>query len=257
MKISIIGTGNVATQLALGLEQKGLSVVEVYGRNASKAKALINKLYIANYVSSLDFRNSPADVFIICVSDNAIEEVAQNIMLPPQALLLHTSGSVPMQLLTNYHSNVGILYPLQSISLQKSTQWQEVNLVINCNQENTLPLLVKLASKLSPNVYRYSDEQRKAMHLAAVFGSNFTNHLLKIVKDIADAEGLDFGLFRSLILNTVQKAFDIGPEASQTGPAIRNDQGIIDAHLDMLKDSQGLEELYQMLTKHIQATYQK
>ncbi len=255
MKVSIIGTGNVATQLALGLEASGVTIHEIYGRDISKARLLTQKLYVADVKSDLNFNKSQADIVIICVSDSAIEDIAATISLPESKVLLHTSGSVPMSLLKKYHNNVGVLYPLQSISKEKKTNWKEVNLVINCSNENYLDRILQIAQGLSKNIYRYSDEQRKAMHLAAVFGSNFTNHLIKIVKDISDAEGLEFEMFHNLIKNTVDKAFEMGPENSQTGPAIRHDTETIEEHLNLIEGTQKLDIIYQLFTSHIQDSY--
>jgi predicted short-subunit dehydrogenase-like oxidoreductase (DUF2520 family) len=255
MKISIVGTGNVATQLAMGFEAAGISIGEISGRTKSKLKAVVNRLYVAEAKYDLDFRDTDADVLFLCVSDAAIEEVASRLRLPEQVLLVHTSGALPMSILEKYHSNIGVFYPLQSISLAKQTDWAQVPLVINANYDKNTATLLALAKKLSMHIYRYSDEQKKAMHLAAVFGSNFTNHLLKIVKDISEAEGLDFQIFKSLVQNTVTKAFDIGPENGQTGPAIRGDEQTIKSHLAMLEGSQDLDRIYKILSGHIRDTY--
>src|SRR4051812_11909673 len=116
MKVSIIGTGNVATQLALGLEHIGLVVDEVYGRNATSLKQLIQKLYVSEPKTDLDFSDSQASVIFVCVSDSAIAEIAQQVIVPDGCILVHTSGSVPLTALARYHDRVGVFYPLQSIS---------------------------------------------------------------------------------------------------------------------------------------------
>lgn len=255
MKVSIIGTGNVATQLALGLEQQGFTVDEIYGRNAQHLKQLVQKLYVSEAKSDLDFSDSEASIIFMCVSDAAIADVAKEILLPPDCILVHTSGSMSLDILAKYHDQVGVFYPLQSISKSKTVSWAQVPIVLHAYDANVLNILKKVASSLSKEVHVYNDTQRKAMHLAAVFGSNFTNHLLKIVKDISEAEDLDFQMFRSLVLNTVEKAFDIGPEQGQTGPAIRNDKHTMQKHMDMLEGSQDLERIYDLMSRHIIQTY--
>lgn len=255
MKVSIIGTGNVATQLALGLEYHGFSIDEIYGRHNHTLRALVQKLYVADAKTDLDFSESPASIIFICVADDAIASVSSQIILPKDTILVHTSGSVPIGVLSSHHKQVGVFYPLQSISKTKVLDWAGVPLILNASSDSALKVLYSIARKLSDKVYEYDDNQRKALHLAAVFGSNFTNHLLKIVKDISDAENLDFQMFRGLVLNTVQKAFDIGPEQGQTGPAIRNDQKTMQKHFDMLQGSQDLDKIYELLSRHIQQTY--
>lgn len=255
MKVSIVGTGNVATQLAMGLEHQDFTVDEVYGRNTQSLKQLVQRLYVSESKTDLDFSESEASLIFICVSDVAIAEVAKEIQIPQNCILVHTSGSMPLDLLSKYHDRVGVFYPLQSISKHKTVDWSQVPIIVHAEDPTTLKVLKKVASVLSKEVYVYDDAQRKALHLAAVFGSNFTNHLLKIVKDISEAEGLDFHMFRSLVQNTVEKAFDIGPEQGQTGPAIRNDKPTMQKHMDMLEGSQDLERIYELMSKHIIQTY--
>ena len=255
MKVSLIGTGNVATQLAQGLEARGFTIDEIYGRDVQKLRQVVGKLYVAEGKSDLDFGDTKSALIVVCVQDAAIEAVARELILPESCLLVHTSGSVPMEALSSYHDRVGVFYPLQSISKNKNMDWLDVPIILNAKYAPDLDLLRKVALKLTGKVYMYNDEQRKALHLAAVFGSNFNNHLLKIVKDISEAEGLDFQMFKSLVVNTVYKAFEIGPEQAQTGPAIRNDKETMRKHLEMLDGSSDLNKIYKMLSAHIQETY--
>src|SRR5688572_19964493 len=97
--VSFIGAGNLAWHLAQALDNTEYAVREVYSRNKKNAEALVANLYNAEVNSSLDFSNSSSRIFIIAVSDDAIEEVAQEIVLPDNSILVHTSGSQPLSLL--------------------------------------------------------------------------------------------------------------------------------------------------------------
>ena len=53
-----------------------------------------------------------------------------------------------------------------------------------------------------------------------------------------------------------QKALKSGPENTQTGPAIRNDQKTIEKHLGLLSD-ENIKKLYLNLTTSIQRNHEQ
>ncbi len=85
--IAFIGSGNLPWHLAPELENAGHRIVEIFSKTGKNAKALQNRLYHAEIVSSLDFSSSQASVFFISVSDDAIKEISQRIALPKMPLL--------------------------------------------------------------------------------------------------------------------------------------------------------------------------
>lgn len=253
MKISIIGTGNVGTQLAKGLENAGHTIVEIYGRHLAAASNLCVKLYEAEPTTSLDFSKSKAQVFIICILDDSISSIAKKIKLPPQAILVHTSGTVSLAALGP--SGQGVFYPLQTISKTKKTNWAQVPICIEAKSKEAKEVLIAIGHSLSQKVYSLDSEQRKALHVAAVFACNFTNHLLKIAKDITETEGMKFEILQSLVQETVNKAFLLSPEEGQTGPAIRKDQKTITQHLEFLSHNETLTNFYNLFSESIKETY--
>jgi predicted short-subunit dehydrogenase-like oxidoreductase (DUF2520 family) len=95
-------------------------------------------------------------------------------------------------------------------------------------------------------------ETRKWLHLSGVFSCNFVNHMLAIGQLIAEDNNFEFTLLKPLVLETVQKAMELGPIASQTGPAIRGDSETIKKHVAMLSNvSDDLRELYMSLSSSI------
>ncbi len=99
MNVSFIGSGNVAWHLAPALDNAGHVVKEVFSRHAQHAEALTNRLYQAEVKATLDFSTSPSRLFIVAVSDDALAEVAREVILPDEAILVHTSGSRPLDVL--------------------------------------------------------------------------------------------------------------------------------------------------------------
>ena len=179
--IDIIGAGNLAWSLAPALENAGFTINNVYNRTPKKAKLLAKNLYQAYPKSDLDFTTSQSSVFIVMVSDEAIDEIAKELILPTGAIILHTSGSKPINALAYTATpNIGVLYPLQTFSAKKLIEFTHIPILIESENKYTGDILQQIARSLSKKVLKISSSQRKKVHLAAVFASNFTNHILSI-----------------------------------------------------------------------------
>jgi predicted short-subunit dehydrogenase-like oxidoreductase (DUF2520 family) len=252
MNVSFIGAGNLAWQLAPALDNTEYSVKEVFSLTAEHAKALVDRLYNARVKTSLDFSDSNSRIFIIAVADDAIEGVAQEIVLPENSILLHTSGSQPLSALGYAATQrIGVFYPLQTFTKNRKVNLQEVPFFIESEDADTAKVMRNMAAALSKKVFNISSVQRKALHIAAVFASNFTNHMLTISRDIVDEHQLDFEWLKPLIAETMNKSLTLGPEASQTGPAKRGDLEILDTHVEFLKDNEAVAEIYRVISQHI------
>ena len=53
-------------------------------------------------------------------------------------------------------------------------------------------MLKELAGKLSPKVYEATSEQRKYLHIAAVFACNFANHMYALSARILEKHHIPF-----------------------------------------------------------------
>ncbi len=255
-KIAIIGAGNVGTHLVKALEYAGHPVVEVYSRDLRNAKQLTLGSYNAKATNELDFSKSQAEVFLIAVKDDAIEEVVREIVLPERAIVAHTSGAKPLSVLQYLPNDRGVFYPVQTFSKHKKINFEQLPICIEGDSEATVQVLAELAKSLSSSVYIVNSEQRKALHVAAVFACNFSNHLIKIAKDIVVTEEMNFDILKPLIIETIDKALITSPEQSQTGPAVRRDTSTISTHLAFLKGNEELQTIYQVLTESIMETYE-
>ena len=256
MDVSFIGSGNLAWHLAPALDNAGHIVREVYSTNPAHAEELTERLYQADVKASLDFSTSKSRLFIIAASDDNIKEIAREIVLPENAILIHTSGSQPLDILQfSAAANTGVLYPLQTFSKAKRVDFKTVPVFVESNSEEGERMLMTLAKEISSKVRRITSEERKALHVAAVFASNFPNHMLTIAKKILQDNRLDFELLKPLILETVNKSLVIGPEQAQTGPAVRNDLEILDHHIEFLQSDERIAELYRVISQHIIDVY--
>jgi len=250
--ISFIGSGNLAWHLAPALDNAGLVVKEVFSRNARHAEALTARLYQAEVKATLDFSTSPSSIFMIAVNDERISEIAREIILPDDAVLVHTSGSVPLtDLQFAATSNVGVFYPLQTFTKNKKVDFKQIPIFIESANQETEMVLTAIAKGISNQVRKIASEERKALHVAAVFASNFTNHMLAISEDMMSQNGLEYDWLKPLILETVNKSLLLGPREAQTGPAKRGDLEILERHLVFLQDDPATAEIYKILSQHI------
>lgn len=191
------------------------------------------------------------DVAIIAVSDNAIGEVSEKIKSP---LVVHTSGSTHIDALKN-KGRKGVFYPLQSFTKGKTVDFSKIPICIEARTEEDEKLLGSLVSRLKGGFYHIGSEERKYIHVAAVFVNNFTNHMFKTAWDIFGEHHIPFNILMPLIKESIEKIERLTPEEAQTGPAIRKDQKTIDNHLTLLNDSQ--KELYKAITESIQKNGEK
>ncbi|MBK6265925.1 DUF2520 domain-containing protein [Marivirga sp. S37H4] len=255
--ISFIGAGNVAWHLAPALENAGHYVKEVYSKTGDSATKLIGNLYDAALKENLDFTDSPSQIFILAIPDDAIKAVVKEIVLPEQSILAHTSGSKGIDELTYAAASAnGVFYPLQTFSKVRKVSFDNIPFFIESDHEQAGKILTSLAKSISKSVQIVSSEQRAQMHLAAVFACNFTNHLMSISEDLLKDAKLDFGLLRPLIAETIEKSINLSPKNAQTGPAKRGDVETLDKHMEMLSGNESLQEIYRMISQHILDSYQ-
>ena len=250
--ITIIGTGNVAWHLAPALEQAGHIINAVYGRSEDKALSIRERLNNPLLATSLDFSQSGSSLFVIAVSDNVIEKVAAELALPEQAILVHTSGTAPLSLLrVTGLNNIGVFYPLQTISKNRVISFSGLPLLIEASNRRTQDQLEEIGDSLQADTAVTSSKHRKGIHLAAVFANNFTNHMIDIAGQVMREKSLDVNLLKPLIRETVEKALAQSPSSAQTGPAARGDTSTMQNHIEQLDFNPQLQALYRLISKNI------
>jgi predicted short-subunit dehydrogenase-like oxidoreductase (DUF2520 family) len=255
--VTIVGAGNVAWHLAPALDNAGFAVREVYSRQPPHAEALTERLYQAEVCSSLDFSTSTSNVFVLAISDDALLPVVRELVLPEEAVLVHVSGSQPLEVLDYAATeHTGVLYPLQTFTKEKRVDFSALPIFIEARTAHAENLLFKMARALSREVNKIGSSQRLALHLGAVVASNFANHMWWLAQQILRRNELDYRWLEPLIAETVQKSLLLGPELAQTGPARRGDLETLDKHYQFLADQPAFAELYQQISQHILNTYQ-
>jgi predicted short-subunit dehydrogenase-like oxidoreductase (DUF2520 family) len=248
LRIGFAGSGNVAWHLAQDLEKAGHFVPVIYSRNQENAMILAAQLYDTQVATSLDFSEWPLDLLIVAVQDDTLSMVAEMLVVQENTIVVHTSGSLPMEALDMLGDDYGVLYPLQTFTKEKGIDLSDTPFCIEAVNTRVHETLFSVAKSLSNKVVVLDSEQRKALHMAAVFANNFSNHMLFWAKNIADAGGLDFQLLKPLARETIEKAFFMMPELAQTGPARRGDVKTMESHMAMLENNPELKALYKTLS---------
>ncbi len=249
MRITLIGSGNVATHLSAALKNAGHRIIQVYSRNLQHA-ALLAYHVGAGAIDDLGQLNRETDLLIISIKDDAIADIARQ-LAEYNTPAVHTSGAVPLHSLTEITANAGVFYPLQTFSKMKEVDFRSVPLCIEGANITITRQLTELAQTISNKVYQVNSAQRKVLHLAAVFACNFPNYLYHIAQQLLAENQLDFNLLRPLITETAAKVQEQLPGAVQTGPAVRNDENTMAAHLQLLQNTPELQQIYQLLSQGI------
>lgn len=245
ISIVIIGSGNVAQHLiAAFLQSNEIELIQVFSRQKEKVLHLLSPDKIVSDYSEI----KQANVYLIAVSDNAIAEVSAKLPFE-NCLVVHTSGSMFMEILADKNRR-GVFYPLQTFTKNKAVDFSIIPICLEAENENDFATLKTVAQSISSVVESISSEQRKALHVAAVFVCNFVNHLYLMGQEICEEHHLPFELLQPLILETAEKITHLSPKEAQTGPAKRNDTTTINAHLQLMTDA-NKKEIYQLLTKSI------
>ena len=249
MKIAILGSGNVAYHLAKMFKEKNIPISQIFGRNEKDLQEISEQFEIPFSTTEL----VDAELYFIAVNDDAVAAISKNIK-NQNSLVAHTSGSLPKEILEGNYRKASF-YPLQTFSKSKMLQYSEIPFFVEAENEADSQILENLAFKISEKVMKSDYEKRKYIHLTAVFACNFVNHLFARAKEISDSQHIPFDYFLPLIKETTLKIEKIEPKLAQTGPAIRNDEKILQLHEALITEEEHLK-IYQVMNESIKKMYE-
>lgn len=246
-RIVLVGTGNVASHLA---EALGERISAVISRDAKRAAELARKCNIKGSGDYTALRDFEPELIIISVADHALPAVAEAIgHISSEPLVLHTSGTVPKEVLGTISHRTGVLYPLQTFSRDVYVDMHTVPFFTEASVAADLAVVDSVANAISDTVHHADASQRQVLHIAGVFSSNFVNIILEMVHDILGEADYPLATVRPLVEATVAKAFIAGPHAAQTGPARRGDKAVMAKHARALPDDK--RRVYELLSEYI------
>lgn len=271
MKIVLIGAGNLATHLGKALHAAGHDMVQVFSRTMQSAETLASLLDAEPLTDIAQVRDD-ADVYIFSVKDSAlvqlvaqlcrheadglVEDGAVNALRKAkkgehERVFLHTAGSMPMSVFKGMAQHYGVLYPMQTFSKQREVDFSIIPCFVEANDEFAQKQIEGMAREISGRVYELSSEDRKYLHLSAVFACNFANHCYAISQELLEEHGIPFDVMLPLINETAAKVHEMKPKDAQTGPAVRYDENVIGKQSKLLENHPHFKKVYDSMSKSI------
>ena len=271
MKIVLIGAGNLATHLGKALHAAGHDMVQVFSRTMQSAETLASLLDAEPLTDIAQVRDD-ADVYIFSVKDSAlvqlvaqlcrheadglVEDGAVNALRKAkkgehERVFLHTAGSMPLSVFKGMAQHYGVLYPMQTFSKQREVDFSIIPCFVEANDEFAQKQIEGLAREISGRVYQLSSEDRKYLHLSAVFACNFANHCYAISQELLEEHGIPFDVMLPLINETAAKVHEMKPKNAQTGPAVRYDENVIGKQSKLLENHPHFKKVYDSMSKSI------
>jgi predicted short-subunit dehydrogenase-like oxidoreductase (DUF2520 family) len=233
MRIVVIGTGRLASNLVPALQKVGHEVRMVNSR-------------------TLDGLPNEADAFVIAVKDDALESVARRVVPGREELVFfHTAGSMPLSVFEGFAHHYGVFYPMQSFSKERQVDFTDVPLFLEGSDSVTMQTAHAMAESISRKVYELTTAERRYLHLAAVFACNFANHCYALSAKVLEQHGLPFDVMLPLIDETARKVHSMHPVPAQTGPAIRWDENVMSAQKALLDDEPEMQKIYELMSNSI------
>lgn len=248
MRIVLIGAGNLATNLGKALQNAGHDIVQVYSRTWDHAQQLATLIGGAA-TNDLSKIVTNADVYILSIKDSALGDVIPQVTKGrSDKLMIHTAGSMPMSLFEGMALHYGVLYPMQTFSKNREVGFKDIPCFIEGVGDISTKAIRTLAESISDRVYELSSNDRRYLHLAAVWACNFTNHCYEVSSKILANHGIPFDIMLPLIDETAAKVHDLAPVDAQTGPAVRFDENVIREQASLMRDNPILKDIYERMS---------
>ena len=247
-----------------------------YGRVGKFFEALLKPLKgIRILVKHKHEPNYPvADVFMICVQDQWVTKVVEELFLHEQDQVfsaVHCSGILPLDVLAplleinadrvrteviddgdkpeNDFNKIAVLHPLAPISSQTISA---ENILFDAIGDPELLLIFEhWCMEWGARFLKVNAHQKKVLHTAAVMSCNYLTTLYGMVGDFLEAEQFGSLEVRQILAasmgRTLEQLNDLSVEQAMTGPIIRGDIDTIREHLAILHHDQQRLALYKNL----------
>lgn len=251
MNITLIGAGNLATQLGIAAREAGHAIIQVYSHTLCNATALAEQCG-AQAIDSLSKLSDTADIYVVAVKDAVLADVVSEACRGrEEKVFAHTAGSMPIDIFNGQARHYGVLYPMQTFSKQRKVDFSLIPVFTEYNDAKANSLITALANSLSDKVTALSSADRRHLHLAAVFACNFANHCFSLAADVMERHGMTFDMLLPLIDETVEKVHEMHPLRAQTGPAIRYDENVLSSQRSLLDGDDLAQTIYDTMSKSI------
>lgn len=259
ISVSVIGPGALgSTMIDLIARNPDFTIHSVWGRSKSDSYSLDSetgkKVCPGHSKPSKD--HDLGEVVIMAVPDDEIISVARQLSDAKikwnHRSVIHLSGSLSsgvLKPLKDCGAQTASMHPLQTFTRgDTADRFSGIWLTLQ-GDAKLFPLLNQLVEPFGAQTKVLTKDQKKAMHLAAVFASNYLVSLMDVVDHITDRADITNGaeMLKPIVHQTIKNIFDKGTTRSLSGPVARGDQSTIAAHLKQLESSPVHINLYQQL----------
>lgn len=253
-KIVILGSGNVAFHFCKAASISGLEIIQIFSRNLETASQLAN-MAGCKFTNNIEDLDNKADLFLFAMTDEANLKIIKSLKPFHDKIMVHTAGSLSMNIFQDKTENFGVFYPFQTFSKNAKIDYSEIPICLEASNKTTLNKLIKLSEKLKAKHFLISEEQRKIIHISGVFACNFMNHCVSLGENILETNKIDKEILKALLRQSFEKILNNGAFVSQTGPAVRKDFETIEKQLNFLNEKELLSDIYKLMSKSIEETY--
>jgi predicted short-subunit dehydrogenase-like oxidoreductase (DUF2520 family) len=249
ISVTLIGAGNVGSQLGLLFHKKGITIDAVYNKNKDSGLSLA-KAVDSTYINDKTKLPINSTFYLVALKDDHYLEQLKGMELSNK-LIIHTSGSLDSQKLSQFSSRWGCLYPMQTLIKNHFVDWSKVSFYIEAADKKDESFIVNTCDLLEFKTSKANSNQRRKNHIAAITTNNFSYHLLSTIKVFCQENDLNFDNLKTLLQKSIDNSFEKDAFTMQTGPASRNDLKLVKEHLKLLEDNKDLKEIYELFSNQI------
>jgi predicted short-subunit dehydrogenase-like oxidoreductase (DUF2520 family) len=237
--IAFIGTGRLATGLALALHANGMKIGAVAGRNPVSATALATRIAGCEVLPVQTLAERHKLVFI-AVPDDAIASVAQGITWRAGQAVVHCSGATEISVLeaaAQAGALIGGFHPLQTFTdPQVALRTLPGCTVAIEAAEPLFATLATIARAIGCHPFALPAGARARYHATGSYAAQFINALLLEASAVWESFGMDrraaVQALLPLLKGTVAAIEHDGLARGLAGPVSRGDAGTVRRQLE-------------------------
>ena len=245
IKLGFIGSGTVATTLAVALSHKGYPVVSVSSHSQQSANRLARLIDGCQACNSNQEVADKAELIFITTPDDFIASVATEVKWQPRQSIVHCSGADSTDILAPAReagATVGAFHPLQTFaSVEQAIENIPGSTFAVEAEEPLLTTLKEMTTTLKGDCIVLRAEDKVLYHAAAVIACNYLVTLVKLATDLWQTFDVPTNQAAKALLpllrGTINNIENVGIPQCLTGPLARGDAGTIEKHITALEKS--------------------
>ena len=83
--------------------------------------------------------------------DRKLRNVLENLRCPPYTLVVHTAGSIGLDIFPDHIKRKGVFYPLQTFSRERKVDFRDLPFLLESSDTESSAILKELAATLEEN----------------------------------------------------------------------------------------------------------